>query len=66
MKAGECSVMHGRKRDIFATFKDSCHKDTADKKPDSSSFSCLVMMLGSAVTCRSLHIKTGASAANVD
>jgi hypothetical protein len=21
MKAGECSVMHGRKKDIFATFK---------------------------------------------
>jgi hypothetical protein len=55
MKAGECSVMHGRKRDIFATFKDSCHKDTADKKPDPSNLRCLVMMLGSAVNCRSLH-----------
>ena len=26
--------MHGRKKDVFATFKDSCYKDTADKKPD--------------------------------
>jgi len=55
MKAGECSVMHWRMRDIFAAFKDSCHKDTADMKPDSSNLSCLVVMLGSAVSCRSLH-----------
>jgi hypothetical protein len=56
MKAGECSVMHGRKKDIFATFKDFCHKDTADKKLDSSSLSYLVVMLGIAVNFRSLHI----------
>jgi len=55
MKAGECSVMHGKKRDIFATFKDSCHKDTADKEPDSSNLSFLVVMFGSAVNCKSLH-----------
>jgi hypothetical protein len=47
--------MHGKKRGIFATFTDFCHKDTADKKPDSSSLSFLVVIFGSAVNCKSLH-----------
>jgi hypothetical protein len=33
----------GRKRDIFTTFKDFCHKDSAGRKPNVTNLSCLAL-----------------------